>query len=249
MQSDREWTNLRDHLSKEHNFSPFQTYLREIVYGGNDGIVTTFAVVAGFAGAAGDSQIGTLGAGAVLLFGFANLFADAASMGLGNFLSVRSDQDVYRKEEAKEREEIHNNPHIEELESVEILQSKGFTKEDANALTQIYKKNKQYWLEFMMKDELELQDPTTENPLYTALSTFIAFIIFGSIPLAPYVLFSNLENPFMLSVGFTFAALCALGILRWKVTQQPLVRSLAEVLLIGGTSASIAFFVGTLFKI
>ena len=97
--------DLEKHLKNEHKISPFAQYLKEIVYGGNDGIVTTFAVVAGFAGAnsAGNLQIGYL---AVLLFGLANLFADATSMGLGNFLSSRSEQDRFRQEEAKERREI-----------------------------------------------------------------------------------------------------------------------------------------------
>ena len=73
-----EYTNkdLQKHLQEEHKMSPFSEYLREIVYGGVDGIVTTFAVVAGFAGANAGSQVGGLGALAVLLFGLANLFAD-----------------------------------------------------------------------------------------------------------------------------------------------------------------------------
>ena len=84
-------------------------YLKEIVYGGNDGIVTTFAVVAGFAGAHanGHSYIPAI---TVLLFGLANLFADATSMGLGNFLAIRTEQDIYAHEKDKEYHEIKHNP-------------------------------------------------------------------------------------------------------------------------------------------
>jgi VIT1/CCC1 family predicted Fe2+/Mn2+ transporter len=88
------------HLAAEHKISPISTYLKEIVYGGIDGIITTFAVVAGFSGAQTGPE-GTIPMFVVLLFGFANLFGDASSMGLGNFLSVRADQDVYRKEQKK----------------------------------------------------------------------------------------------------------------------------------------------------
>mgnify|MGYP001588355272 FL=1 len=93
---------LKIHLKEEHNISPFSTYLKEIVYGGNDGIVTTFAVVSGFSGA--QSLIGNTitPAFTVLLFGLANLFADSVSMSLGNFISLRSQQDQYNSEKSKE---------------------------------------------------------------------------------------------------------------------------------------------------
>lgn len=239
---------LAEHLAKEHYRTPFQTYLKEIVYGGNDGIVTTFAVVAGFAGAGGSqSNILAMGTGAVLLFGFANLFADAASMGLGNFLSVRAEQDMYRKEQNKELFEIENETLREKSESVEILVAKGFSQDDANKLVEIYSKNKSYWLEFMMKYELELSNPLQDNPALTGLATAIAFISFGSIPLWPYVLIS--QGPvFLYSIFATFSALFLLGVLRWRVTRHSALRSILEVLFIGGLSATIAFLVGTIFS-
>src|SRR3989344_180110 len=110
---------LHDHLSSEHRLSPLSEYLKEIVYGGVDGIVTTFAVVAGFTGASiGD--VTNYSIVTVLLFGFANLFADAASMALGNFLSVRAQQDVYKGEKNKELHEIRHNAPIEKAETIAI---------------------------------------------------------------------------------------------------------------------------------
>ena len=97
--------DLATHLSQEHKISPFSTYLKEIVYGGNDGIVTTFAIVAGFAGAQTETPM-AVPLTAVVLFGLANLFADAASMGLGNFLALRAEKDVYRREKERELHEI-----------------------------------------------------------------------------------------------------------------------------------------------
>lgn len=241
-----EWTTLQEHLAQEHQRSPFQKYLKEIVYGGNDGIVTTFAVVAGFAGAGGSDSIVAMSTGAVLLFGLANLFADAASMGLGNYLSVRSEQDAYKTEKHKEKKEIQTNPEMEQVESLEILVSKGFTREDATQLVNIYMKNPSYWLEFMMKDELQIEDPTGDKPVYTGIATATAFIAFGSIPLWPYILLHN-NDVFRISIAATFTALFLLGILRWRVTQQSPIRSVAEVMLIGGLSASIAYIVGTFF--
>ncbi|HEC64662.1 MAG TPA: GMP synthase [bacterium] len=238
---------LKEHLKNEHKLTPFSTYLKEIVYGGSDGIVTTFAIVAGFTGA-NSGEIATLSLITVLIFGLANLFADGASMGLGNFLSIRSDQDVYKKERKKELNEITNNTKFEKEETLQILMAKGFDKEDAEKLTDIYSKNKEYWLDFMMSQELEMPDPTSEKPVLSGFATFLAFIFFGFIPLIPYVFLREFSSVFLFSIIATLIALTLLGILRWRVTKEKIFRSVIETVLIGGISAVIAFLVGSLFR-
>lgn len=240
--------NLQTHLAKEHKVSYLSTYLKEIVYGGNDGIVTTFAVVAGFAGAQ-SSDMTTIPLLSVLVFGFANLFADATSMALGNFLSNRSEKDVYAREKARELSEIRNNTAEEEQETRAILIERGFTSEQAEQLVKIYKTNESYWVSFMMNDELEMPNPEKENDILMALATFLSFLIFGLIPLIPYVLIRDTPNVFLFSLTTTAIALTALGIFRWKVTHQHIVRSLSETLLLGGLAALIAYFVGSLFHV
>lgn len=239
--------NLQKHLADEHKMTPLTVYLKEIVYGGNDGIITTFAVVAGFAGAQANvvTQLPVL---AVLLFGFANLFADGVSMALGNFLSIRSEQDVYNNEKGKESHEVIHNTELEKLESIEILVKKGFTRKQAEDLVTIYMTNNPYWVDFMMNQELELPNPEGDNPFLMALATFFSFLIFGFIPLIPYVLFKGSEL-FLMSTVTTAAALTLLGILRWKVGKQSFFRSVGETLLLGGAAAVVAYFVGTMFKI
>lgn len=239
--------DYQEHLAKEHKRTAFSQYLKEIVYGGNDGIVTTFAVVAGFTGAQGEGEHLVIGSFlTVLLFGFANLFADGASMGLGNFLSVRSDKDVYRSEKEKELKEIRRSPEMEKLETIHILKKKGFTQQQAEKLTAIYAKNVNYWLEFMMSQELNMPNPEGENPFLTGLATFLSFVFFGFIPLIPYVMWQS-AKVFPISVLFTFLALLLLGFLRFRVTKESIARSIGEVILIGGISALIAYTVGTLF--
>ncbi len=98
-----------------------------------------------------------------------------------------------------------------------------------------------------MKDELEIADPTGENPFLTGTATFISFVGFGLIPLLPYIFFQSV-SVFNFSVLFTFFALVLLGILRFKVTQESPFRSIGEIVLIGGISALIAYIVGTLFR-
>lgn len=241
--------DYHDHLKYEHHLSTLSTYLREIVFGGTDGIITTFAVVAGFSGAQGTDASVTIPFLTVLLFGFANLFGDAASMGLGNFLSVRADQDVYQGEKNKELKEIKERPEMEREETIHILIERGFNQKQAEEMTKLYELNHDYWLEFMMNQELEMPNPEGENAVFTGIATFIAFIIFGLIPLIPYVVIGQSDNTFFFSIFFTFLALVLLGILRWKVTTQTIYRTIGESVLLGGVAAAIAYFVGTFFRI
>ena len=238
---------LKTHLEEEHHISPVSAYLKEIVYGGTDGIVTTFAVVGGFAGA--QSALSSLPLVSVVLFGLANLFADGTSMGLSNFLSLRSEKDLYRTQRHKELHEVRTNPQIEKEETEEILMTRGFTKKQAEEITALYATNEQYWTDFMMNYELELPNPESENPVFTGLATFIAFIAFGFIPLIPYLFLRGVGSNFVLSCVGTTVGLIILGFFRWKVTSQTLLRSVGEILLLGGVSASIAYFVGTFFRI
>jgi vacuolar iron transporter family protein len=240
--------DLTEHLRLEHHMSPFQTYLKEIVYGGNDGIVTTFAVVAGFTGAQAGTAIPTYSFLTVLLFGLANLFADGASMGLGNFLSVRSEQDSYKKQQKKELYEIRHHPEMELKETIQILINKGYDEKDAAEMARLYSKNERYWLQFMMDQELELPNPTGEKPHLTALATALAFITFGFIPLSPYLFTQNTTLAFSYSLAATATALILLGLLRWRVTKESLARSVLEIVTVGGLAAAIAFTVGSFFN-
>lgn len=240
--------DLEHHLAQEHTVSPLSKYLKEIVYGGTDGIVTTFAVVAGFAGA-GSNPTSNLPVLSVLLFGFANLFADGISMALGNFLSTRSEQDVYKKEKAKEQKEITTNKEIEREESEVILVKKGFTQEQAKTLVSIYATNEPYWLEFMMNDELELPNPEGANATMMAAITCVSFIGFGLTPLIPYVLFRDSPDVFLYSIIAAAGAMSFLGLMRWKVTKQHAAQSIGETLFLGGIAAAVAYLVGTFFQI
>ncbi|MFH1827396.1 MAG: VIT1/CCC1 transporter family protein [bacterium] len=240
---------LKTHLKEEHNISTVSTYLKEIIYGGNDGIITTFVVVSGFSGAQSISGNPIIPAFTVLLFGLANLFGDGVSMGLGNFISLRSQQDQYIAEKNKELYEIKNDRNQEKKETMTILTARGFKKNDAKKIIDLYSKNDEYWAKFMMKYELQLPDPESENPYLTALATFSAFIFFGFIPLIPYFFLHVAGfNSFIISMLFTFGALVLLGLLRWYVIKRNMIRSIGEILMVGIAASSVSYFVGTFFR-
>ncbi len=231
------------HRREAHALGRTQEYLKQIVYGGNDGIVTTFAIVAGFAGAAADgvAQIGGL---AVLVFGLANLFADAVSMGLGEFLSLRSQHDLYRVRRESELREIRSNPQQEQMELFEILRQRGLPAGEADTTAAILARHPEMMADLMMTYEFGMQDPDEESPALNGLFTFGAFVIFGAIPLVPYFIYEPTGQTFVMSLATTFSALVALGLLRWNATAEKLLRSVGETVLVGTVCAMVAYVVG-----
>ncbi len=236
-------------LRADHPVGRIAGNLREVVYGGNDGIVTTFAVVAGFAGAAMGGDTALVGAVAVLLFGLANLFSDAAAMGLGAFLSARSQRDVYFAVRAAELAEIRANPEAERAEIRDLLRARGVSAADAAQFADLYIRHPELAADFMMRHEMGMADPSDEVPSVTALTTFTSFILFGSIPLIPYFLLPPTDRTFFLSVFATFAALALLGLVRWRVTTENAARAVGETVAVGGVCAIIAYAVGVMFRI
>lgn len=239
---------LATHKRDEHRIGRIQEYLKQIVYGGNDGIVTTFAVVAGFAGA-GVEGAAAVGGIAVLLFGLANLFADATAMGLGEFLSSRSERDVYRATRAREVNEIEHNPEFEIAEIVEILSARGMPQADAEVISRTMARTPEFMADFMMQYEIGMADPSNDAPAAKGMMTFGAFMVFGAAPLLPYFVRDPVPSTFTLSVGATFGALVALGLLRWKVTNETVGRCVGETVLVGGICAAVAYGVGLAFRL
>jgi VIT1/CCC1 family predicted Fe2+/Mn2+ transporter len=235
-------------LRADHAQGRVSENLREIVYGGNDGIVTTFAVVAGFQGAASGENPAAVGAVAVLLFGLANLLADGTAMGLGAFLSARSQRDVYHAVRRGELRAARERPAAEAAEIRDLMTERGMSEADADALARVYLRYPDLTADFMMRHEMGMADPDDENPAVTGLATFVAFLVFGLIPLLPYFMIPPTEGAFHASVATTFAALALLGLVRWRVTVEGLARCLGETILVGGVCAAVAFGVGLAFR-
>tara|TARA_A100001015_G_C14919220_1_gene683632 strand:+ start:381 stop:1124 length:744 start_codon:yes stop_codon:yes gene_type:complete len=239
---------FQKHLSEEHNEHTIANHLKEFIYGGSDGIVTTFAVVAGFSGAnIGQGNL-NLAMVSVLLFGLANLFADGAAMGLGSLLSLRSHKKLYENAYQKEFEETKNSFDFEVLETEHILEEQGFSKSNAKELTKIISTNREFWAKFMVKYELGITNPDNENEYLNGLATFASFLIFGFIPLTPYFFKGNQDDLFLYSIIATFFSLCLLGFLRAYLAKERLIPAVGEVLFVGVVSSSLAYLVGFLFK-
>lgn len=240
--------DLAQHRKDEHKIGALQEFLKQIVFGGNDGIVTTFAIVAGFAGAGADGVL-QIGGIAVLLFGVANLLADATSMGLGEFLSSRSERDLYLSHRKKELYEIEHNSEYERAEVLDILEQHKMAVDDAKIMADVLQRNPEMMADFMMNYELGMADATGDNPAAKGFFTFLAFIIFGVVPLLPYFVLEAVPATFNWSILTTFLALVTLGLLRWYATTVNIWRCVIETVFVGGICAIVAFAVGLAFTI
>lgn len=222
-------------------------YLPEIVYGGNDGIVTTFAIVSGFIGASAENP--ALGSGVVvLIFGLANLFGDAASMGLGDYLSERSRHEQILKEENELQKEIIAESTKITDHTQKSLKKRGLSEKEVNTMMTILKREKTLWLDYMRSIELKLRDVSDEIPAINAATTFFSFIVFGTIPLLPFFFFDPTLKTSLYSIIGTAVALLLLGLLRWRLVGRKLVKNVLEILFVGGVASLIAFFIGYLFR-
>jgi vacuolar iron transporter family protein len=223
---------------------PVQDYLGEFVYGGIDGSVTTFAVVAGAAG-------GGLSAQVVLILGFANLIADGFAMSVGSYLSAKSQQDNFSMHERTEYWEVDNLPEREREEVREIMQAKGFEGELLEKVVDVLTADRDRWVDVMMKEELGMIRES-KSPFAMGAVTFGSFILVGLVPLLTYVLdFSNFElraDPFWLAAFLTGLAFLGIGYLKSYVTQTSRWRAMLETLLLGGAAATLAYFVGSLLE-
>jgi VIT1/CCC1 family predicted Fe2+/Mn2+ transporter len=242
--------SLRPHQEHQYHGSgprwlqPFQHYLAEFVYGGIDGSVTTFAVVAGASGAELDARI-------VLILGFANLIADGFSMSVGSYLSRKSEQENFRKHESIEYWEVDNLPERERQEVREIMQEKGFDGPLLERVVEVLTADRDRWVDVMMKEELGMMRET-RSPLAMAAVTFFSFLLVGFIPLFSYILeFAGAPLPtdkFWTASALTGLAFVFIGYLKSYVSGTHRLRSILETLLLGSSAAVLAYFAGDLLE-
>jgi len=219
-------------------------YIKSIVYGGLDGIITTFAVVSGVAGA-------DLGVHVILILGLANLFADGFSMGTGDYLSTKSEREFYANEAKRQRWEADNFPEGQTAELLNLYRQHGYDEEEAQGLVVIQTRNKERWVNTMMIEELNMVKEEGA-PIYNALATFLAFVVAGVLPLGIYLigLFTPVASntAFLISIISSAVALFLLGSAKVYVTRLNPIRSGFEMLLVGGFAAVVAYIVGALLK-
>lgn len=222
----------------EKHFTGNET-IRDVVIGMSDGLTVPFALAAGLSGVVASSSI-------VVTAGVAEMAAGAIAMGLGGYLAARSDIEHYQSERKRENDEVVDKTDFESQEVTSILASYGLSEQASAIVIRAFKKNTPKWVDFMMREELGLEEPNPRRALTSGLTIGGAYIAGGIIPLAAYFLFPDAHVALYYSVGLTIVALLVFGAVKGHFTGVPLVRSALQTLLVGGLAATIAFLIARL---
>ena len=241
-----EETQIQVVVSKQHtekHSTLGSSYVKSIVFGGLDGIITTFSIVAAVAGASMSSQV-------IIMMGFANLLSDGISMGLGDYLSESAEIKYIRTERQREVWEVENIPDAELTEMIELYTKQGVEEEDAKTILTTMIKYKDLFVDHMMILELGLQSPDEhEHPAKNGLVTFGSFVLFGSVPMWVYLVvwgiqYNNQQGAFGIACGFTAATMFLLGATQAKLTKQNIVKTGLSMMMNGCLAAAAAYLIG-----
>ena len=212
--------------------------LREVVFGAQDGLLSTVALVTGVAVAVENQTT-------VLVAGLAAALPGMLSMATGAFLGSRAEQDVQRAEIAREAQELENNPAEELAELVVLYQREGKTYQEARHLADEIAQDKELWLRTLVEKELGISPDETSSPVKDALTMGIAFILAAIIPILPHFFLEG-GAAISISIAAALTGLFILGVGKGRLVQRsPLLQGL-EILAIGAVSAGIGFGLGDL---
>lgn len=233
--------------SPEKHGGTASEYLKSIVFGGLDGIITTFAIVAASSGGGFSTSV-------ILMMGFANLIADGISMGFGDFLSSKAELDFAKLEYERETWEVENCIEGEVKEMVEIFEKKGMTYEEASTVINVFARHKKMFVDLMMVEELGIMAPDPDDsPAKSGLVTMFSFFAFGSIPLWFYTGFNaaGFEDKnvmFAIACVSTGVAIFLLGFFKAFFTHQNKLVSGFGMLCNGAIAAASAYLIGYAFE-
>ena len=210
--------------------------LREVVFGAQDGIISTMALVTSVSVALGDQS-------AVLVAGLAGALAGMISMATGAYLGSRAEQDVQRAEIAKEAREIEENPAEEHAELVVIFQREGRSYEDARQMADEIAEDKDLWLRTLVEKELGISLEETANPVKDAITMALSFVVAAFVPIVPHFFWTG-NQAIGISVAAALVGLFVLGIYKGRLVQKSPVLQGLEILGIGAVSAAIGYALG-----
>jgi len=217
-------------------------HVGDAMLGAVDGGITSFAVVAGAVGGGFSSLV-------VVILGFASLLADGFSMAVSNYLGTKSDSEAADQAHREERRHIEEVPEGQREELRQIFLEKGFEGELLERVVDTLIRDRELWAETVVREAFGLQRSDSGRPIRAGAATFLAFLAAGTVPLVPFLLpWASLDQAFLASIGVTSVAFLAIGLIKGRALDQPLLRAGLETLLTGGGAALLAYGVGTLLR-
>lgn len=216
-------------------------FITDIVIGMSDGLTVPFALAAGLSGAVYSNGI-------VITAGIAEIVAGSIAMGLGGYLAGKTEQEHFQSELKKEYYEIETVPDKEKDEIKQVFAEYGLNEETQNIIADELAKDKDKWVDFMMKYELGLEKPDVNRARNSATTIGLSYVVGGLIPLTAYFFTKTPSEGLFISAILTVICLFIFGYFKSKVTGQPAVKGAIKVTIIGITAASAAFLVAKAFN-
>lgn len=231
------------HYDKPHNEEHLKSSAAviDIIIGMSDGLTVPFALAAGLSGAIDNSNI-------IVIAGIAQIAAGSIAMGLGGYLSGKPEKDHYKNEVKRQNYEIENLRHKEIVETKEFFAKLGLSEEVQNKATEEIARDKNKWVDFMMKYELGLEETDPKRATKSAWNIGISYIVGGIIPLSPYFFIDDTQEALKYSAVATLLCLFVFGYFKSKITGVNLLLGTLRITLIGAAAAAAAFGVAKLFE-
>jgi vacuolar iron transporter family protein len=229
---------IAQHLQRERREASLLSEIREAIFGAQDGLTSVLAVVSTVGGATGQPF-------PVLIAGFAAVLAGVFSMAAGEYMSSKSQREIFEAQIALEAEEVEDRPGEAEAEVAFLLQREGLTREAACRVAQEIAGSKQVLLRTMVEKELGLSVEDDGNAVRGALVMGAAFGVGGLVPILPYLFVGGIGAVYS-SVGLAALALFAMGVLKSRFTRRHWFRSGLEIFAIGAVAGIAGYFFGTL---
>jgi VIT1/CCC1 family predicted Fe2+/Mn2+ transporter len=232
-------TDVNDTHKEEHLRS--SDFITDIVIGMSDGLTVPFALAAGLSGAVQSNSV-------VITAGIAEIVAGSIAMGLGGYLAGKTEQEHYQSEIQREYDEVESVPEKEKEEVKVVFAQYGLDGPTQNLIANELAKDKDKWVDFMMKYELGLEKSNVNRARNSAATIGISYMVGGLIPLLAYFFTRTPYEGLMISAILTIICLFLFGYFKSKVTGQPPVKGALKVTLIGITAAAAAFLVAKTFN-
>ena len=215
--------------------------VRDIVIGMSDGLTVPFALAAGLTGANTGNNI-------IVTAGLAEIVAGSIAMGLGGYLAGKTEIDHYASELKREYFEVEEFPEKEKQEVREVFQDYGLSEESQTLIVEELSKDKDKWVNFMMRYELGLEKPDINRARQSALTIGFSYIIGGIVPLSTYfhIFTQNAKDGFFYSCIVTAVCLFIFGYFKTKIIGQPPLKGAFTILITGALAASAAYFIAHL---
>jgi VIT1/CCC1 family predicted Fe2+/Mn2+ transporter len=217
----------------EKHFEASDT-VRDVVIGMSDGLTVPFALAAGLSGTVHSTEI-------VVIAGLAEIAAGSIAMGLGGYLAARTDRDHYLSERERELRETVEMPEKETEEVADVFRGYGMPEADLAPVVKAICSDQKRWVDFMMRFELGFEEPNPKRARNSAATIAVSYVLGGLVPLAPYILVSDLYRALSFSVGVTLVALFIFGYVKGKLTGISPLRGGLQTVIIGGLASAAAF--------